>query len=494
MILISLCLTTFLAFFLNALFKRINNTKPKLPSPWRLPVIGNLHQLSLNPHRALHALSLRYGPLMVLHFGSAPVLVVTSRDVTHEIMKTYDLKFANRQKSKAIDIFMDGGRDIIFSSCGEDWKNKKSLCVVHLLNNKMVRSFESLREGEIKLMTDKLEAACSASSSVNLSNVIMALTNDVICRITFGRKYNSKEGGIDVKKLVMTSSEFFGKFFFGDFIPSLAWIDRLRGIDDQMKDLNNKLEGFLDNTVQEHVDADHEEPSDFVDVLLWLQKDKTKKFQFDKNDIKLILKDIFFAGTATTASLLEWTLTELFRHPKVMKKLQDEIKKISTHNSNVTEKEVEQITYLHDVIKEGLRLHPSGPLLFRLPSENVQLKGYEIAAGTQVIINVWAIQRDPAIWGLDADEFRPERHLEANLDFNGTDSKFLPFGAGRRLCPGIGFAMVMAKLILANVVKRFNYRVEVGPTGDDMPDLVEASGIDVCRKFPLIVFPSLAQA
>lgn len=108
-----------------------------------------------------------------------------------------------------------------------------------------------------------------------------------------------------------------------------------------------------------------------------------------------------------------------------------------------------------------------------------------------MIINVWAIQRDPAIWGHDAEEFRPERHLESNLDFNGTDSKFIPFGAGRRLCPGIGFAMVMAKVILANLVKRFNYRVDVGPMGDDMPDLVEATGIDVCRKFPLIVFPSI---
>ncbi|KFK25390.1 hypothetical protein AALP_AA8G107900 [Arabis alpina] len=358
---------------------------------------------------------------MLLHFGRAPVLVVTCGDVSQDIMKTYDLKFANRQRSKAIDIFMDGGRDILFSSCGEDWKNKKSLCVVHLLSNKMVRSFETLREAETKLMTDKLEEACSSSSSVNLSNVLMALTNDVICRITF------------------------------DFIPSLAWIDWIRGIDDQMKDMNNKLEGFLDNTVQEHVDADHEEPSDFVDVLLWLQKDKTKKFQFDRNDLKLILKDMFFAGTATTASLLEWTITELIRHPKCMKKLQDEIKSVSTHNSNVTEKEIEQISYLHDVIKEGLRLHPSGPLLYRVPSEDVQLKGYDIAAGTQVIINVWAIQRDPTIWGLDADEFRPERHSESNLDFKGTDSKFLPFGAGRRLCPGIGFAMVMAKLILANL-------------------------------------------
>lgn len=127
MILLSLCLCTFVAFlFLKPLLKRITSTKLNLPpSPWRLPVIGNLHQLGLNPHRSLHSLSLRYGPLMLLHFGRAPVLVVSCPDVTNDIMKTHDLKFANRQRSKAIDIFMKGGRDIIFGPCGEDWKNMK---------------------------------------------------------------------------------------------------------------------------------------------------------------------------------------------------------------------------------------------------------------------------------------------------------------------------------------------------------------------------------
>ncbi|ANM67588.1 cytochrome P450, family 71, subfamily A, polypeptide 27 [Arabidopsis thaliana] len=386
MILISLCLTTLLAFlFLKPLLKRITTTKPKLPpSPWRLPVIGNLHQLGPNPHRYLHSLSLRYGPLMLLHFGRVPVLVVSCPDVTNDIMKTHDLKFANRPKSKAINIFMEGGRDIIFGPYGEDWKSMKSLGVVHLLNNKMVRSFENLREEEIKVMTEKLEEASSSSSSVNLSKLLMTLTNDIICRITLGRKYNEEEGGIDIKNLVMTSSEFFGKFFFGDFIPSLAWIDWISGIDDKMKDINNKLDCFLDSMVQEHVDADHKEPSDFIDMLLLIQKDKTKRFKFDRSDLILILKDMFFSGTATTASQLEWTMTELMRHPECMKKLQDEINSFSTHNLNVTEKEVEKMNYLHCVIKEGLRLHPSGPLLFRLPSEDVQLKGYDISAGTHV--------------------------------------------------------------------------------------------------------------
>ncbi|EOA15526.1 hypothetical protein CARUB_v10004918mg [Capsella rubella] len=418
---------------------------------------------------------------MLIHFGNVPLLVISCPQVTNDIVKTYNPNFANRLKLKPVDIYLNGGRDILFASYGEDWKNLKSLCMVHLLNNKMVRSFEKLREEEIKVLTKKLEEACSSSSPVYLRKLLLTLTSDIICRITLGRKYNSEEGGTIYKNLEMASSEFFGKFFVGDFFPSLAWIDRISGIEDEMKDVNNKLNGFLDSIVQEHVDAaDHEEPSDFVDILLSIQKDQTKRFELDR---------------ATTVTLLEWTMTELMRHLECMKKLRDEISSVSAHNSYVTEKEVEKMDCLHCVIKEGLRLHPSGPLLSRIFTEDIQLKGYDIAAGTQVIINAWSIQRNPDIWGHDAEEYKPERHFGSNIDFIGSDPKFIPFGGGRRRCPGIGFAMVLSKLTLANLVKQFNWRVMVGPgVDDDKPDLAEAPGIDVCRKFPLIVFPSLVHA
>ncbi|KFK30756.1 hypothetical protein AALP_AA6G022500 [Arabis alpina] len=127
MILISLGLTTLLAFlFLKQLLKRTTTTKlNQPPSPWRLPVIGNFHQLSPHIHRSLDSLSRRYGPLMLLHFGRVPVLVVSSADVAHDIMKTHDRIFANRPKSKAAEKLLKGQRDIAFSSYGEHWKQIK---------------------------------------------------------------------------------------------------------------------------------------------------------------------------------------------------------------------------------------------------------------------------------------------------------------------------------------------------------------------------------
>ncbi|KAJ4899857.1 hypothetical protein Rs2_13808 [Raphanus sativus] len=471
-ILISLCLATLLAFlFLKQLFKRTTTTKlSPPPSPWRLPIIGNFHQLSLSPHRSFRSLSLRYGPLMLLHFGRVPVLVVSSAEVAHDVLKTHDRIFANRPMTKAIGKVMKGGRDIAFAPYGEYWRNMKTLCNMHLLNNKMVRSFHKQREEEISTLMEKLEKASSSSSIVNLSQLFITLTSDVMSKVALGRKYSSDEGTVDIKTLVKTFARVFGTFPVAEYIPSLAWIDWIR----RLENADNKRTGF-------------------VETLLSIQREKITPFVFDRTDLKLVIMDMFIGGTATASSVLEWTMTELIRHPECMKKLRDEICSVSTHNSYVNEDDVEKMNYLNAVIKETLRLHPPVSILLpRLLSEDVRLKGYDIAAGTQVMINAWAIQRDNATWGPDAEEYKPERHLNSSLDFQGQDYKFIPFGSGRRLCPGIRLGLVLVEVTIANLVKRFDWRVQAGPHGVDMPDLAEAAGIEACRKYPLIVFPSSA--
>ncbi|ESQ56390.1 hypothetical protein EUTSA_v10027074mg [Eutrema salsugineum] len=403
-LIITLCLTTLLTFLLlKSILKGTATNLP--PSPWRLPLIGNLHQLSIHPHRSLRSLSLRYGPLMLLHFGRTPVLVVSSADVAHDVMKTHDLKCANRPKTKVVDKILDGGRDVAFAPYGEYWGQMKSICIQNLLNNKMVRSYEKIREEEIKLMIEKLEKASSSPSPspVNLSQLLMTLTNDIICRVALGRKYSGAENEIDIENIVSTFAALLGEFPIGEHIPSLSWIDRIRGLDHKMEEVDTRFNNFLERVVQEHEDAEENNRSDFVDKLLAIQRDKTGQFELEKNALKLMIWDMFLAGTATTLSFLEWTMTELIRHPKAMKKLQEEIRSSSQHDFYVTEKQAEKMNYLQAVIKEALRLRPPAPLLVpryqvyqkwqvlvscpglpRVYSEDVKLKGYNVAAGTQV--------------------------------------------------------------------------------------------------------------
>uniref|UniRef100_A0A1J3K526 Cytochrome P450 71A15 n=1 Tax=Noccaea caerulescens TaxID=107243 RepID=A0A1J3K526_NOCCA len=495
MILVSLSFTTLLAFFfLKYILHRTATSKGNLPPyPWRLPVIGNLHQLSLYPHRSLRSLSRRHGPLMLLHFGSVPVLIVSSAEVAHEVMKTHDLKFANRPIGKATIKFLKGGRNLLLSPYGEYWRQMKSLCVLHLLSNKMVRSIEKLREEELNMMMEKLEKASSSSSSVNLSETIFNMVNTVVSRVALGKKYSGEKSIANLKKMMRAVMDIAIVFPVGDYIPCLAWTDTIRGLDHKLEKINKSVYEFLENVVREHEDeGGNKEKPDFVDMLLWIQKEKPNGFEIDRQDIKLIIWDIFIAGTTTTSTLLEWTMTELIRHPEIMKKLQEDIRTHSRSNSYVNEEDIGNMKYLKAVIKEILRIHPSAPILIpRQLSEDVKLKGYDIAAGTQVIINAWAIQRDSATWGSDAEEFKPERHLDSALDFQGQNFMYIPFGSGRRLCPGIGFAMALAEVTLANLVNRFNWKFEARTEGDDdQYHLAEAFGIEVCRKFPLIAFPS----
>ncbi|CAA0395074.1 unnamed protein product [Arabidopsis thaliana] len=485
-ILVTLCLTTLLALLLlKSILKRTTTNNLNLPpSPWRLPVIRNLHQLSLNTHRSLRSLSLRYGPLMLLHFGRTPVLIVSSADVAHDILKTYDVICANRPKTKVIDKILRGGRDVAFAPYGEYWRQMKSICIQNLLSNKMVRSYEKIREDKIKLMIEKLEKASSSSSPspVNLSQLLMTLTNDIICRAALGRKYSTKEDGVDVENIVRAFSALVGEFPIGEYIPSLSWIDKIRGQDHKMEEVDKRFDEFLERVVKEHEDANKETRSDLVDKLLTIQSDKSA--------LKLIIwVSIKTTGTATSLSFLEWAMTELMRNPKVMKKLQEEIRSSSSQGLFVTEKEAEKMDYLQAVIKEALRLRPPAPLMVpRVLSEDVSDKPI---MGTQVIINAWAIQRDTTTWGIDAEEFRPERHLDSILDFQGQDFKFIPFGSGKRICPGIGFTSALIGVTLANIVKRFNWRMDVEPQRVQH-DLTEATGLVVFRKFPLIAIPSSA--
>lgn len=197
------------------------------------------------------------------------------------------------------------------------------------------------------------------------------------------------------------------------------------------------------------------------------------------------MKDMFVAGSDTTFTLLEWTMTELLRHPKVMKKLQDEVRGVTKGKSMVAEDDLEKMKYLKAVIKELLRLHPPLPLLiFREPSQDVKLNGCEIAAKTQVIINAWAIQRDQNYWD-EPDKFLPERFLTSSVDFKGQDFQMIPFGAGRRGCPGIPFALVNIELKIANLLYSFDWKLANGPE-DVTFEVPESPGITVNRRDPLM--------
>ena len=190
---------------------------------------------------------------------------------------------------------------------------------------------------------------------------------------------------------------------------------------------------------------------------------------------------MFSAGTDTISTVLEWAMSELLKHPEVMKKLKSEIREISG-DQYVNEDDLDKMHYLKAVIKETLRLHPPIPLLVpRESTQYVKLRGYDIKPKTRVMINAWAIGRDPEVWE-EAEEFRPERFMNSSIDFKGQDFELIPFGAGRRGCPGVEFATVINEIGLANLVHKFEWML---PNGEDL-DMTGAFGLTIHRKHPLV--------
>ncbi|XP_042016407.1 cytochrome P450 71A6-like [Salvia splendens] len=196
--------------------------------------------------------------------------------------------------------------------------------------------------------------------------------------------------------------------------------------------------------------------------------------------------DVFSAGTDTSSNALDWTMVELMRNPSVMKTLQNEVGEVVGRNCNIVEEDLAKMSYLKVVMNDNLRLHPPVPLLVpRESTKDTVILGYDVAVGTRVLVNAWKIGRDPTLWK-DPEEFRPERFLESSIDFKWLHFELLPFGAGRRGCPGIAFATAVYELALAKLVCSFDFGLPNGERGEDL-DMTEDFGITIHRKYPLHV-------
>ncbi|KAM0947468.1 putative costunolide synthase [Dioscorea sansibarensis] len=451
------------------------------PSPWKLPFIGNLHQIGLLPHRSLHKLAKKYGPLMLLKFGQVPTLVVSSSQMAKEIMKTHDLIFASRPTLRAAQIILYGSTDMAFSPYGEHWRQMRKICVTNLLSMKRVKSFQATREENVAHLMDKISQASSQGFSINMTKLLFTFTNSFFCKAILGdlSRVEEEKNYKIFHEMMEETGLLLNGFNVEDYFPSLAWLSSMLRLDRRAKKNYSKWDGVLGQMIEEHEKKSEVEAEDnnFIDVLLSIQKDPNMDFSLTKNYIKALLLDLLTAGTDTSYVVIEWSMAELIRNPQVMRKLQEEVRGIACNKPMVKEEDLNNMNYLRAFIKEILRLHPPAPLLVpRESMESCQIAGYEIPKKTRVFINYWAITRDPEVWE-SPEEFRPERFENNIIDFKGQDYEYIPFGAGRRICPGMQFAMSTIELVLANLMHQFDWQLPNHDVGEELDMNSEAFGI-----------------
>ncbi|XP_074566182.1 desmethyl-deoxy-podophyllotoxin synthase-like [Curcuma longa] len=430
------------------------------PGPRPLPVIGSMHLVGELPQKSMASLAKQYGPVMHLKLGEISTVVVSSPEAAAEVTKTRDAVFANRPATLAYKILSFGGKGVLFTPYGANSRELRKMSTMSLLSAKQVRFFRSIREQETLNMLSSVASEASGSI-VNLSAQILRLTNDITARALIGAKCRYQK---EFLALVDESIEEMSGFSLVDSFPSWAGIiGPLNGVRRKLKRLLAQIDLIIGSILDEHREAwelsGEKEEKDMIDVMLRIQHEESLPFPLTNEYIIAIAMDLFVAGSDTSSTTLQWIMSELIRNPSVMKRVQQEVREAFGGDGKPAEENVGKLSYLKLVIKETLRLHPPAPFLVRVCLEPTELLGHQIPANTRVLVNAWAIARDPAVWGDDAEEFRPERFEGSAVDYKGTHFELLPFGSGRRMCAGMGFGVATVEFPLACLLYYFDWKL-----------------------------------
>ncbi|CAN1311337.1 Desmethyl-deoxy-podophyllotoxin synthase [Linum perenne] len=430
---------------------------PPPPGPWKFPIIGHIHHLAGTtlPHHRLRDLSQTHGPVMLLRLGEISHVIISSADAAKQILIiTYDRS------------------DLAHAAYGDFWRHIRKLCTTELLSPKRVGSFRPIREEEGMNFVRRI--AASAGSTVNLSRMVFLLTYGVTSRIAFGKGCKVQDD---------------------EYVPAVeeivTWLQRMSGMKAKLERLHGVQDKLLESIIAEHRGRRRIETEDLVDALLNLQRDNGDNqigFSLTNDNIKAVIGDVFIAGSETSSTTIEWAISELIKNPTAMKKAQNEVRTVFGKKGRVDEGGLHELSYLKLVIKETLRLHTPAPLLVpRESREECEVGGYQIPAKATILVNAWAIARDPGTWD-EPEVFRPERFLDGMIDYKGTNFEYLPFGAGRRMCPGITFGIANTELPLANLLFYFDWKLP-GDRRMESLDMEESFGVTVKRKHDLEVVP-----
>ncbi|KAG6635061.1 hypothetical protein I3843_11G016300 [Carya illinoinensis] len=453
------------------------------PSPPKLPIIGNLHQLGSMPHLSLKCLAEKFGPIIHLQLGQIPTVVISSAKLAKETMKTHDLALSSRPQFFSAKHILYGCTDIAFSPYGDYWRHVRKICILELLSAKRVQSYRLVREEEVARLVQRV--ADSYPSTTNLTKMLRLYANDVLCRVVFGRDF-SGGGEYDRHGFHQMLEEFqvlLGGFSLADFFPSLEFVNSLTSRKSRLQKTFRSFDKLFDQLLSEHLNPEREteEHKDLVNVLLDIQKNGSGDLPITTDNIKAIILDMFTAGSDTASITLEWGMTELILKPKVMEIAQAEVRNIvGDHRRVVSESDLPHLHYIKAVIKEILRFHPPAPVLVpRESTEDVNIEGYDIPAKTRFFFNAWAIGRDSESWE-NPDTFQPERFMGSTVDFKGQHFELIPFGVGRRICPGITFGTAVIELALAQLLHSFDWYLPPGTTAENF-DMKEVFGLTTHR-------------
>ncbi|KAG6390235.1 hypothetical protein SASPL_147967 [Salvia splendens] len=498
-ILFALLYAVLIAFASKLILTKPNRKIPPGPKPW--PIIGNLNLIGPIPHQSFHLLSQKYGEIMQLKFGKYPVVVASSPEMARQFLRVHDASFASRPSLAAGKYTSYNYKDLVWAPHGPYWRQTRRIYFFEVLSPKKLDLYKQVRANERQNFLSNLRAL--AGKPIMLKDHLSRYSLSTVWKIISKDEYFSDSNGgnsvLNMDELHEMVDEWFwlsGVFNIGDWIPWLSPFD-LQGYVKKMKALNKKMDKFYNYVIDDHLarrvkDKDEITPRDFVDTLLQMAEDGKVEVELTRDCVKALIQNLIVGSMDTSATTIEWAIHETIRHPRIIEKAKAELDKVIGRERWVGEDDFSQLPYLDAILTETFRLHPLATLLApHYAIQDCNVVGYNISKGTTVFVNVWSIGRDPGVWD-SPDEFLPERFLGKETDLLGSNFALLPFGSGRRICPGYNLGLKVVRTMLANLLHGFDLKLVDGMKPEDV-SLEEAYGLTTHPKhrLSLVMEPTL---
>ncbi|KAH6804549.1 hypothetical protein C2S51_032796 [Perilla frutescens var. frutescens] len=465
------------------------------PGPYPLPIIGNMLQLGRKPHHSFAQLSKQYGPLMSIHLGSLYTVVASSPEMAKEILHKHGQVFSGRIILQALHACDHDTLSIVFMPASNICREMRTICKEHILSYQSLEATKGLRQWKLQQLLDYVQRCCDSGRAVNIREAAFITTINLMSATLFSIQATEFDSEVsrEFMEIIDGVSSILVAANYADYFPILKPFD-LQGIKRKAKvclgKLREKVEGYLNQRLESRkANPDAPKKTDFLETMLDIME-ANESGQFTTDHLIHLLMDLLVGASDTNTITIEWIMTELMINPDKLAKVKEEMKSVVGEKKVVDESQMARLPYLQAVIKEVLRYHPPGPLLLPRKAESDQQLdgGYFIPKGTQVFLNMWAIGRDPTIWK-NPDSFEPERFLDHNKDFiGGQDYELIPFGSGRRICPGGPLASRILHMTTATLVHNFDWKFE-DATAAAADHRAEANWMPVRKAAPLRILP-----
>ncbi|XP_074585176.1 flavonoid 3',5'-hydroxylase 1-like [Curcuma longa] len=483
------------------IFRKPRSRLPLPPGPRGVPVLGALPLVGASAHSNFARLAARYGPIMSLRLGSHLCVVASDASSARAFLKTADEQFAHRPDPISAQDVSYQRQNLVMSDATPTWKHMRKLCSLHLLGGKALADWAPTRRAEFRRLVDAVRRLHDAGEPVPLFDLLICTLANVVGTISVGSRVFDDHGDESNKFKDVLSDMLTGgaQFNVGDFFPSIAWMD-LQGIQAKMLSVHKRFDALVKRLFDEHQrrrESRRGSP-DFIDKVMANKESEDGTTISDVN-VRALIFDLFTAGTDTSSVVVEWTLAEMLRNPAILRRLQAETEAVVGRDRLLEESDIPKLPYLQAVCKEALRLHPSTPLMLpHFSHEDCEVGGFFIPKHTRLLVNVWAIGRDPAVWenplAFDPDRFLPGGK-GARYDPLGSDGSFafIPFGAGRRSCAGKLVGMLFVQYLVGTLAHAFDWEM---PEGEEEIDMEAKPGLALPKAVPLKAFarPRLSPA